>query len=403
MTARGGLGGYLLVTLCYWAFTLSDGALRMLVLLHLHDQGQTAWALALILVPYEVAGVATNLLGGYLGARLGLKVTLVLGLMLQTLACAMLAADPATLTLGYIGATQILSGIAKDLAKTSAKSYVKALQPPDGTAGLFRWVAWMTGSKNTIKGLGFFVGGALLAWQGFRDTNLMLATMLAAFALLAPTCLPRIPGKPGASLGKVLRQDERMWWLSTARMFLFGSRDAWFAVALPLFLVGSGWSHATVGAFLASWVIVYGLVQSSAPHLTRAANPDAGARATLCWTASLLLPVLPCALVLEHVDQPVPAVLAALCVYGALFATASSLHSWLVVAMHDDDRNTERVGFYYAANAVGRLSGTLLSGAAFTAAASPHAGLAWCLFGSCALVLAAAAATVALRGALARA
>jgi predicted MFS family arabinose efflux permease len=385
--------GYLLVALCYQAFTLSDGALRMLVLLHLHDQGQTAWALALLLVPYEVAGVLTNLLGGYLGARFGLKATLVLGLGLQTIACALLAVDAASLSIAYVGATQVLSGVAKDLAKTSAKSYVKALQPPGGSAGLFRWVALLTGSKNTIKGLGFFVGGALLAWVGFRQTNAGLAVLLAAFALLALAALPRIAGRRTASLLAVLRQDARMWWLSAARMFLFGSRDAWFAVALPLFLVEAGWPHASIGALLAGWVIVYGLVQASAPRLTRAAEPRAGVTATLRWTLSLLVPLLPMAGTLADLEQPVPALVVSLCAYGVLFALTSSLHSWLVVAMHDDHKDPERVGFYYSANAMGRLCGTLASGALFAAGASAGQGLGWCLLASCALVVLAALCT----------
>ncbi|MCK5943672.1 MAG: organoarsenical effux MFS transporter ArsJ [Planctomycetes bacterium] len=402
MSRHGGLRGYLLVTLCYQAFTLSDGAMRMLVLLHLHDQGRTAWALALVLVPYEVAGVLTNLLGGYLGARFGLKPTLVAGLLLQTVACALLATDPSHLTLGYVMATQVLSGVAKDLAKTSAKSYVKALSPPGGAAGLFRWVAWMTGSKNTVKGLGFFVGGALLAWAGFRHTNVGLAALLATFAALALATLPRVAGRRTASLRGVLRQDRLMWWLGTARMFLFGSRDAWFAVALPLFLVQAGWSHPGVGAFLAAWVIVYGLVQASAPRLTRVDDPGAGVAATRSWTAALLLPLLPTALLLPRVDEAAWLLPLALVVYGALFAVTSSLHSWLVIALHDDDRNPERVGFYYAANAAGRLAGTLASGARFGAAATAADGLTACLFASCAAIAAATCCTVGLRAALAR-
>lgn len=394
MTAKKRLRGYLLVTLCYWGFTLSDGALRMLVLLHLHEQGQTAWGLALVLLPYEAAGVLTNLLGGFLGARFGLKPTLVAGLLLQTLACALLCAEPSSLTVAYVAATQVLSGVAKDLAKTSAKSYVKALQPPDGTAGLFRWVAALTGSKNAMKGLGFFLGGALLSTLGFRETNLALAALLGGFAALAVASLPTVPGRPQATLRGVLRQDAAMWWLSAARMFLFGSRDAWFAVAVPLYLVGAGWSHLTVGGFLAVWVLVYGVVQAAAPRLTRGRDPAHGARATATWTAALLAPLVPAALLLEPNDAPATVTAAVLCAYGALFAVTSSLHSWLVVAMHDDARATERVGFYYAANALGRLAGTAASGWLFGAAADRGDGLTACLWASCAAVCAAAVFTL---------
>jgi len=394
MSPRSALGGYLLVTLCYWAFTLSDGALRMLVLLHLHDRGQTAWALALVLIPYEVAGVVTNLLGGYLGARFGLRPTLSLGLLLQAAACAMLASDAATLSVTYVALTQVLSGVAKDLAKTSAKSYVKALQPPDGTAGLFRWVAALTGSKNAMKGLGFFLGGALLTTFGFRETNLFLTALLGGFAVLALASLPTVPGRAQATLRGVLRQDAAMWWLSAARMFLFGSRDAWFAVAVPLYLVGAGWSHLTVGGFLAVWVLVYGVIQAAAPRLTRGQDPARGARATAWWTATLLTPLLPAALLLEPEHTPATVTAAVLCVYGALFAVTSSLHSWLVVAIHADSRAAERVGFYYAANALGRLAGTAASGWLFGAAAHRGEGLTACLWASCAAVGAAALLTL---------
>jgi hypothetical protein len=400
MTQPRAIRGYLLVTLCYWAFTLSDGALRMLVLLHLHAQGQTAWALALILLPYEAAGVATNLFGGFLGGRLGLRLPLVLGLALQAAACWMLASDPDRLTLAFVAGAQCLSGVAKDLVKTSAKSYVKALAPTGGSAGLFRWVAWMTGSKNAMKGLGFFVGGALLTWSGFSGTNIALASLLALFAGFAAGTLPRIQGRPGVSILSVARQDARIWWLSAARLLLFGSRDAWFAVALPLFLVQAGWTHLAVGAALASWIIIYGAVQAAAPRLTQVQTPPSGARATFAWTTLLLGPLLPAAFFIQRSAHPEVVAAAALTGYGAVFAITSSLHSWLVVAMHDDDRSAERVGFYYSANAVGRMAGTLASGALFSAAASATQGLAWCMHAACCAILLSAACTAALRRAL---
>lgn len=394
MSARGGVGGYLLVTACYWAFTLSDGALRMLVLLHLHAQGQTAWALALLLLPYEVAGVVTNLLGGYLGARFGLKPPLVLGLLLQAAACALLAAPAEVLTVGYVMATQVLSGVAKDLAKTSAKSYVRALAPERSERGLFGLVALLTGSKNAMKGVGFFVGGALLAAAGFRMTNVGLCALLALFAALAARTLPLVPGDARARVGAVFAHDPAINWLSGARLFLFGSRDAWFAVALPLFLVQAGWTTPAVGAFLAGWVIVYGLVQSCAPKLTRPADARAGVAVTAAWSASLLLPLLATAGALWLEWPPVASLLVGLCVFGALFAVTSSLHSWLIVALQGGERVVERVGFYYAANALGRLLGTLASGAMFGAAATPSRGLIACLAVAAGAVVLAAALTL---------
>ena len=397
MSDAANLRGYLLVTACYWAFTVSDGALRMLVLLHLHEQGQTALALALLLLPYELAGVLTNLLGGFLGARFGLKPPLVAGLLLQAIACAALSIDTGQLTLGYVMATQVLSGIAKDLTKTSAKSYVRVLAPKRQGTGLFRLVAWMTGSKNTMKGLGFFVGGALLSACGFANTNLYLAIALLGSVVLSLALVPTAVGRKTARFANILQHDRITWWLSIARAFLFGSRDAWFAVALPLFLVANQWSSWAVGAFLAVWVMIYGLVQAAAPQLARPAGTRAGTSLLLRYTGLLLLPLAVTAGLVGQDLQALPSLMIGLCLYGALFAMTSSLHSWLVVALHQDDRNSERIGFYYAANAVGRLVGTLLSGWLYAEAANIHTGLVSCLLASCAAVVLATLATAGLR------
>jgi MFS family permease len=390
-------GGYLLVAACYQAFTLSDGALRMLVLLHLHARGQTAWALALVLLPYELAGVVTNLFGGFLGARFGLKLTLVTGLVLQVAACAMLTVSPALLTVPYVMASQVLSGVAKDLAKTSAKSYVRALAPQHSPVGLFRLVAVMTGSKNATKGLGFFAGGALLAAAGFRWTNVGLAALLAVAAIAAARLLPPMAGRRSAKLVKVLAHDASVNWLSTARLFLFGSRDAWFAIALPLFLVGDGWSPAGVGTFLAVWVVGYGVVQAAAPALVHPTGVRSGVVLTTVYSASLVLPLAATAWSVHRDVAPLASLVVGLCVYGALFAITSSLHSWLIVALAGGDDVPERVGFYYAANATGRLAGMLVSGALFAAAATPAHGLVACLALSVVAVVLAAVLTLPIR------
>jgi MFS family permease len=377
------LRGYLLVTACYWAFTISDGALRMLVLLHLHEQGQTAWALALLLVPYEVAGVATNLLSGFLGVRFGLKVPLVFGLVLQACACALLAVDATQLTLTYVMITQVMSGCAKDLTKVSAKSYVRELTPDKSIGGLYRLIALMTGSKNAMKGFGFFIGGALLAWCGFAGTNLGLAIGLSVIALLAVAVVPRVEGRRASSWRGLLQQSRLIVWLSTARAFLFGSRDAWFAVALPLYLVAIGWTALAVGAALAAWVIVYGVTQAVAPSITKRVNHQDGIRLVRNYTGLLVVPLLTTSVLVASDLHPTTSLLVGLCVYGVLFAITSSLHSWLVVSLHDDDRTAERVGFYYAANAVGRLVGTLLSGFLYAVSATPAEGLVRCLCLNC--------------------
>ncbi|HEX5050359.1 MAG TPA: organoarsenical effux MFS transporter ArsJ [Planctomycetota bacterium] len=389
---------YVLVTACYWAFTLSDGALRMLVLLHLHDLGQTPLALALVLLPYEVAGLFTNVLGGWLGARYGLKRTLVLGLLLQIAACAMLTAEAARLTIGYVMATQVLSGIAKDLTKTGAKSYVRQLAPGTSAGGLFRLVAWLTGSKNAMKGLGFFAGGALLATAGFRGTNAAIALLLLVLAAVAQLRLDNTHAGRRLPVRAVLRHDADVNWLAAARLFLFGSRDVWFAVALPLFLAGSlGWSPALVGAFLALWVIGYGGVQATTPNLLRPRSTHAGAAATARGTALLTVPLLGTAAALHFGAPAAPALIAGLLAYGALFATVSSLHSWLIVALGGSSQISERIGFYYAANAAGRLAGTLASGWLFAAWEQGAPGLVVCLLAATAAVALATACTLPIR------
>jgi hypothetical protein len=149
---------------------------------------------------------------------------------------------------------------------------------------------------------------------------------------------------------------------------LFGARDVWFVVALPVFLTEAlGWSFAEVGAYMAAWVIVYGLVQAGAPRVLGAAESTSASqkRAAVRWGA--LLALSPFAIVgasalgveLAH------AVLVGLTVFGVLFAINSSLHSYLIVSVSDRDEVAADIGFYYMANAIGRLLGTLLSGAIF--------------------------------------
>ncbi len=395
-TARPGL---LLVTACYQGFTLSDGALRMLVLLHLHAAGMSPWALVLVLLPYEIAGVFTNLLSGWLGARFGLKSTMLAGLALQVVACALLTLDVVWLTVPFVMGTQLLSGIAKDLAKTAAKSYVATLAPASQTGhGMFRLVAWLTGSKNAMKGCGFFAGGALLAAAGFRGTNLGLAVLLSVLLLLAAWLLPGSPHKAKATLRAVVAQTPPVRWLALARLFLFASRDAWFVVALPLFLATTlGWSSPWVGGFLSVWVIGYGAVQAMTPRFVRPAATAAGATTTLVATAALLLPLGASAVALHAGLAPAATVVVGLCAYGVVFAITSSLHSWLVLAIAGGNDVVERVGFYYAANSVGRLGGTVLSGAMFATFGEGVAGLVACLWASLGLVVLASVSTIPVR------
>ncbi|MBK8099618.1 MAG: organoarsenical effux MFS transporter ArsJ [Planctomycetes bacterium] len=376
----GSLREYALVSACYQAFTLSDGALRMLVLLHLHARGQTPLGLALALLPYEAMGVVTNLLGGHLAARFGLRATLLAGLLLQITACLLLAFDPTGGAIAFVMVTQVLSGVAKDLAKTSAKSYVRRLEPRARTERLFALVALLTGGKNAMKGLGFFVGGALLAWIGFRATNLVLATLLATLGVLAAMTLPQATGKRGKGVTALFSHEPAVQWLALARLFLFGARDVWFAVALPVFCsTVLGWSPAATGAFLAVWVIGYGAMQAATPRYVVVRSLRAGALATMNWTWFASVALLGAMVALLENVEPALAIVVGLCIYGLLFAVVSSLHSWLIVGIAGAEDVAERVGFYYAANAAGRLCGTLGSGVLYGLEADGRTGLIGCL------------------------
>lgn len=391
-------GSYAIVTAGYWAFTLSDGALRMLVLLHLHAVGRTPLEVLAALLPYEIAGVVTNLLGGFLGARFGLKPTLSIGLALQVATCAVLAIGDAAANLPLVMGCQLASGIAKDLTKTGAKSYVKLLRPEGDHRGLFRLVALLTGSKNALKGLGFFVGGALLMGAGFRGALLALGSVLV-IAALPVLALPPAAGaaKRKVTVTAVFAHDAWLNWLAAARLFLFGSREAWFAIALPLYLTtDAGWSQAGVGAFLALWIVGYGVVQALAPSLVRPADLARAGHLVAVWTAALLVPLLVPLVLLGAGWSASPVLTVCLLVYGVLFAVDSSLHSFVVVARGGESVALQ-VGFYYAANAVGRVVGLVASAMLYAAMGEGRLGLQACLAASALAVLAAAACSFPLR------
>lgn len=366
---RVDLRRYALVTAAYWGFTLTDGALRMLVLLHFHELGYSPLELAFLFLLYECCGVVTNLVGGWVGARFGLKLTLFLGLGVQVAALLMLSAvQPgwvAWASIAYVMLAQALSGVAKDLTKMSSKSAVKLVVPADAESALFRWVALLTGSKNALKGVGFFLGGLLLGTLGFAGGLWLMAGALAA-VLVASILL--LEGDFGRSKAKVrfrhlLSKSREINLLSLARVFLFASRDVWFVVALPVFLYEVlGWGFTGIGGFMAGWVIAYGVVQASAPRLIRKAGPTAAARSAVQW--GLVLAVLPAAIAVAlYAGLPAAAaVLVGLGLFGIVFAINSSVHSYLILALTDHDQVALNVGFYYMANACGRLLGTLLSG-----------------------------------------
>lgn len=386
---------YLLITGNYWAFTLTDGALRMLVVLHFHQLGYSPLQIAMLFLFYEVFGVITNLVGGWLGARIGLNRTMNIGLAMQVVALSMLLVPAAWLKVPWVMGAQALSGIAKDLNKMSAKSSIKLLVPGDRQGLLYRWVAALTGSKNALKGIGFFLGGALLATVGFVAAVAIMAGALLLVWLLSLLLLKRDLGKAKAKpkFREIFSKSRAINLLSAARMFLFGARDVWFVVALPVFLASTlGWDFWQVGGFLAAWVIGYGLVQSFAPHITgRATGRLPDGRSASAW--AVLLAMVPAAMAVLLV-YGVPAawvLIVGLTVFGVLFALNSALHSYLIVSYASEDGVSLDVGFYYMANAMGRLLGTVLSGWVFQ-----RWGLAACLAISAALIAVAAAVSVAL-------
>ncbi|MBE0483551.1 MAG: organoarsenical effux MFS transporter ArsJ [Bacterioplanes sp.] len=382
---------YLVVTGNYWAFTLTDGALRMLVVLHFHALGYSPLSIALLFVFYEIFGVITNLVGGWLGARLGLNRTMNIGLFLQLVALAMLLVPATMLTVVWVMAAQALSGIAKDLNKMSAKSSIKLLLPEGAEGALYKWVAILTGSKNAMKGAGFFLGGVLLMTLGFQGAVLAMLIGLLLVWLLSLVLLQRDLGKAKnkPKFRDMLSKSRAINLLSGARMLLFGARDVWFVVALPVFLAQTlGWDHWQTGGFLALWVIGYGAVQTQAPRITGKASgrlPDG--RSAVVWAAALTLLPAMIALGLYWQFDPATTVVVGLLTFGAVFAVNSSLHSYLIVSYAGRDGVSLDVGFYYMANAMGRLIGTLLSGWLFQLFGQGSSGLQACLWVSALFLL----------------
>lgn len=381
-TRPEGLSAYIAVTGAYWAFMLTDGALRMLVLLHFHTLGFSPVQLAYLFVFYEIAGVVTNLCAGWIAARFGLTSTLYAGLGLQVLALLALAQlDPAWAvgaSVVYVMLVQGASGVAKDLAKMSSKSAVKLLAPTDD-GGLFRWVALLTGSKNMVKGLGFLLGAAMLATLGFVWAVLgmaaILAVILLAVLIAMPSGLPK--GRKGTKFSEVFSKSANVNWLSAARVFLFGARDVWFVVGIPIYfyavlsddtIEGNRTAFFLIGTFMAGWVILYGLVQANAPRIlranTRSEHELIAAARRWAWGLVTVPVVLTCAAIAASEPQAwlTISIVAGLLIFGAVFAVNSSLHSYLILAFTKAERVTMDVGFYYMANAGGRLAGTLLSG-----------------------------------------
>ena len=377
---------YAIVTGAYWSFMLTDGALRMLVLLYFHELGYTPVQLAFLFLLYEFFGIVTNLLGGWLANRFGLKMTLVSGLSLQAGALFILSyMNPEwdkSFAVPFVMGVQALSGIAKDLTKMSSKTAIKFLVPEEQGTKLFKWVSILTGSKNAIKGIGFFVGGALLQTIGFKSSLLAMGASLIIIFLLSMFLLPKEIGQASAKnkLKSIFSQGRNINILSSARVFLFGARDIWFVVAVPVFMTASlGWNFSQVGGFMAVWVIIYGAVQAYAPVIikkrTKGEKPDGKVALELAIVLTIVMAAL--TILLNSGWQPQLSIIIGLYFFGAVFAVNSSVHSFLIIDYADGDKAAINVGFYYMANALGRLIGTLLSGLLFQLG-----GVIICLAGS---------------------
>lgn len=394
-----GTRNYAIVTAAYWGFTLSDGALRMLVLLHFYRLGYSPFTLAFLFLLYEAMGVVANLIGGWLATRYGIARMLAVGLATQISGFLLLSAlSPSwtvALSVAWVVIAQGICGVAKDLTKTASKSAIK-LTAGEASGQLFKWVAFFTGSKNAMKGVGFFLGGLLLQALGFQHSLWAMAALLSIVLVGVIAFVPRLMGRSKASKSakELFAKNRGINLLATARVALFGARDVWFVVGVPVFLYSAGWNFTMVGGFLALWTIGYGAVQALAPALVRRSDDGLSAEvpAARLWSALLaLVPLALAGLVIAKVPNLEWVVVGGLAVFGFAFAINSSVHSYLVLAYAGSEKAAEDVGFYYAANAMGRFFGTLMSGLLYQ-----WGGLAWSLAGSAALLVSCWAVTLAL-------
>ena len=386
-----GLRNYLIVTSAYWSFTLTDGALRMLVLMHFFRLGYSPFTLAFLFLLYEAAGVVANLIGGWLATKFGIARMLAVGLSTQIAGFLLLSAmSPdwtAALSVAWVVMAQGVCGVAKDLTKTASKSAIKATAG-DASGQLFRWVAWFTGSKNAMKGVGFFLGGVLLDSLGFSASLWLMAGLLAMVLVAVLLSLPRMMGKAKASKSfrELFGKSRAINLLAGARVFLFGARDVWFVVGVPVFLYSQGWNFTMVGTFMAAWTIGYGLVQALAPKLIKRSENGLSHEVPAARLWSLLLALIPVVLAVAvwmAWDPLQWIVVGGLALFGFAFAVNSSVHSYLILAYAGSEKAAEDVGFYYAANALGRFFGTLLSGVLYQ-----WGGLSYALAGSALMLLA---------------
>ncbi len=375
---------YLIVTFAYWVFMLSDGALRMLVLLHFHQNGFSPLQLAYLFLFYELAGIFTNPSAGWLAARYGLKLTLYAGLTVQIISLYSLSQLDENwsqnFSIFYVLIVQGLSGIAKDLTKMSSKSAVKLLAP-DNQSSLFKWVAILTGSKNAVKGFGFLLGCTLLATIGFYN-SLISMVVIVTFILVCSFIFLKddlINKNNKAKIFDVFSKSKNINFLSAARIFLFGARDVWFVVGLPIFFYsifsdgsvdGNKKAFFIIGSFMAAWIILYGIIQAYSPKLFLKEDNKKINLVDISknWVLYLLinLILLTCLLFFfSEIFLTTIFLFSGLFIFCGIFAVNSSIHSYLILHFSNMNRVSLDVGFYYMANATGRFFGTLLSGLSY--------------------------------------
>jgi predicted MFS family arabinose efflux permease len=223
---------------------------------------------------------------------------------------------------------------------------------------------------------------------GFRAALWLMAGLIGAILIAGLLSLPRQLGKakPSKTVRELFGKSRGVNLLAAARIFMFGARDIWFVVGLPVFLYANGWRFLEVGGFLAAWTIGYGFIQAVAPQLVRRSADGLSREVTaarLWGLINALVPLASFGLFQAHVfAHPSWMIVAALALFALPFAVNSSLHSYLILAYAGSEKAAEDVGFYYAANATGRLIGILLSGALYQLG-----GIGACLAGSAAMLL----------------
>lgn len=391
---------YLIIAAAYLLFTITDGALRMLILFFAYTQGFSPLEIAIMFVLYECCGIVTNLLAGVVGSRIGLKYVLLVGLFLQLVSFAglfgmhflMQVFENRYFYVTYIALVQALSGIAKDSIKMSGKSLTKLSTKENAHSLLFKLVAFLTGAKNGMKGVGYFLGTLTLNVVGFLWSLVILAILIVA-AFPGIYFLDKELGRSKSKLDfrQIFCKGWNVNFLSAARFFLFGSRDLWFEIALPLFLRGVlKWPYVSVGIFMAVWIIAYGAMQSFTPQIVlkplKCCFPPTS-KVLIPWNAVLTVLIFVIAIALELVFRLTSAssneqyygltvvIIIGLIIFALLFAINSAIHSYLILIYTNKDKVAMNVGFYYMANAGGRMIGTLISGIVYN-----YIGLAACIW-----------------------